>query len=243
MPQDPLDVPSPLRRGQLREADDSLRSAVWLIGHLCEHLGLPDLGATELFDIGCGTKFTEAILQSSLPIKRYVGVDVDRAIIELLQSGVTDSRFEHLHLDVHNERYNPTGRPLAELDRLPVEDSAFDVVSLFSVFTHLTPEDSSLMLRLARRHLRPTGSLFFTLYLYETTPGGHGLVDNLARRVADLPLDDPPAFVDLEPAEPLKWAVYSRDHAQQLIEGAGWEIVSISDPLPYLQHHVVCRPA
>ena len=52
---------------------------------------------------------------------------------------MSDPRFEFHHFDARNELYNPTGTPLADFEELPVGSARFDLISLFSVFTHLTP--------------------------------------------------------------------------------------------------------
>ena len=111
------------------------------------------------------------------------------------------------------------------------------------------------MLELVRRYVRPEGRLFFTIYLNELTPGGHGLIDgwvkNLAggeeigtvvsgRFAAGLPAVEP--FVDLDPAQPLTWAVYSKEPTYELIESTGWRVLSLSEPGAYIQHHFLCEP-
>jgi hypothetical protein len=49
-------------------------------------------------------------------------------------------------------------------------------------------------------------------------------------------------FKDLDPSRPLLWAVYSERYARELIEGTGWEVVSLWPPDEYIQHHFVCAP-
>jgi hypothetical protein len=251
-----LHVPFELRRGARTDEDASVESAVWLIGHMCERLGLGDLGATNLLDFGCGVKFTQAFLGKSLPIRRYTGVDVYRDMIEFLRSHVEDPRFEYFHIDAHNELYNPTGERLTEDTELPFGDRTFDVICLFSVFTHLAPSDFSVLLHLLRRHAGAQGRLFFTLFINERTPDGHGLIDDWVRNLAGredelsnlrssrveagLPAVEP--FVDLDPTSPLNWAVYSEKYARSLIEDAGWRILSLSRPEPFIQHHFLCVP-
>ena len=80
--------------------------------YVCATLGLRDLADTELLDVGCGTKFTEAFLNDGLAIKRYVGVDVYGEMVEFLQESADDPRFEYFHLDVRNELYNPDAPPM-----------------------------------------------------------------------------------------------------------------------------------
>jgi SAM-dependent methyltransferase len=132
---DKLRIPDEFRRGATRESA-SIESAVWLIEHMCSLLGLDGLGNTDLLDVGCGIKFSQALINRSLPIKRYVGIDVYREMIAYLRETVDDPRFEYFHIDVHNQRYNPDGDVLSEDTRLPVGDRKFDVICLFSVFTH-----------------------------------------------------------------------------------------------------------
>jgi SAM-dependent methyltransferase len=133
-----LHVPVQFRRDARRgDEEASIQAAVWLLEHVCSHVGIPDLGETELLDMGCGVRFTQALLHHSLPIKRYVGVDVYREMIEYLQEAVDDPRFEYHHIDVHNELYNPDGPPLTPDVEIPVGGSRFDLMWVLSVFTHL----------------------------------------------------------------------------------------------------------
>jgi SAM-dependent methyltransferase len=251
-----LVVPSELWRNRIRDPEAVVDSAVWLIGHMCDHIGARDLGGLDVLDFGCGTRFTQAFLNRAVPIKHYVGVDVARPVIDFLRSNVLDPRFEFFHLDARNDRYNPTGRPLSEMTVPEIEGRRFDLICLFSVFTHLAPVDYVAMLRLLRRFVRPDGRLFYTLFINEQTEGGHGHVDYWSRAIvpsaprfleavasrlanAGEPLD----FKDAIPNEPLKVALYSRRHAIELIDRTGWELLSVSPPDIHLQHHIVCAPS
>jgi SAM-dependent methyltransferase len=221
---------------------------------MCAHLGLDDLGDSEVLDFGCGVKFTQALINQHIPIKRYVGIDVEPEMIAFLQQHVTDPRFEYHHIDAHSELYNPGGMLLSETTLLPIDGLTFDVICLFSVFTHLAPHDYRTILRLLRRFAKPNGRLFFTLYINERTDGGHGLMDNwheilsqlppqeLARYVEEHREDARPieSFRDLDPAQPLNWAVYSERYARELIQNSGWHALSLSPPDEYIQHHFVC---
>src|SRR5438093_13643990 len=87
---DGLHVPLKFRRGARRSnEEESIESAIWLIEHMCDHLGLDDLGQAEVLDLRCGVKFTQALINHSLPIKKYVGADVNRE--------ANDSRPERVH--------------------------------------------------------------------------------------------------------------------------------------------------
>jgi len=252
-----LHVPSRFRRGARQDEEASIDSAVWLIEHMCRCVGFDDLGDSEVLDVGCGVKFTQAFIGRSLPIRRYVGVDVYEEMIEFLRRTVDDPRFEYHHVNTHNELYNPNGEPLTEATVLPVGE--FDLICLFSVFTHLAPSDYRTMLGLLRRHVKRDGRLFFTLFIDEPTQSGHGRMDRFAKALSGMSPEEiaerieqspnaPGAgatetFKDLDPARPLMWAVYSERYARELIEGTGWEVVSLSPPDEYIQHHFVCAPA
>jgi SAM-dependent methyltransferase len=249
-----LSVPAKFERGATH-GDEAIASAVWLIEHMCEQLGLENLGNCEVLDFGCGVKFTQALINKSLPIKKYVGVDVYGEMIDFLRQNVHDPRFEYFHIDAHNEMYNPDGEVLSEDSKLPIDGRTFDVICLFSVFTHLAPHDFRTMLRLLRRYINPQSRLFFTLYIDELTEGGYGLMDGWARAVSRMspaefanrmgknPRGSSQGFRDLDPRKPLKWALYSEQYARELIEGSGWAVVSLSPPDVYIQHHFVCAPA
>jgi SAM-dependent methyltransferase len=254
-PNEPFQVPPKLRRGARRSDEGAeLASAVWLIEHMCAHLGIDDLSASEVLDFGCGVKFTRALINHPLPIKRYVGVDVQPEMIAYLQKHVGDPRFEYHRLDAHNELYNPSGARLSDTTPLPIDGQTFDVICLFSVFTHLAPADYRTMLTLVRRFAMLDGRLFFTLYVDEHTAGGHGLMDSWNEILGHVPpealeqhLQAHPesaepikTFRDLDPTRPLNWAVYSEAYARELIEGTGWRAISLSPPDEYIQHHFVC---
>lgn len=238
-----LRVPVQFRRDARRgDQEASIQAAVWLLEHMCSHVGVEDLGQTEMLDVGCGVRFTQALLHHSLPIRRYVGVDVYRAMIEYLQKAVDDPRFEYHHINSHNEMYNPEGEPLTADTEIPVGPSRFDLLSLISVFTHLAPHDYANMLRVLRRYVRPDGRLFFSLYIDELTEGGHGLMDGFARDWGESVAGRVDTFHDMNQKKPLAWAVYSERYARELIEGTGWRVETLSPPEPFIQHHFVCAP-
>ena len=249
-------MPSELCRNRIGDPVAVVDDAVELIAHMCGHIGVRDLGGVDVLDFGCGVRFTQAFLNRGVPIKHYVGVDVARPVIDFLRTNVSDPRFDFFHLDAHNDLYNPTGQPLSELTIPEIEGRRFDLICLFSVFTHLAPPDYSAMLRLLRRFIEPDGRLFFTLFINERTEGGLGYVDRMSAGMAALQEpgtnDRPgsvareraevPDFRDADPRQPLMVALYSRRHALELIDGTGWKVLEVSPPDVHLQHHIVCAP-
>lgn len=232
-----LRVPVELRRGSNRNEASSVREASALLSYMGDAVGRPGLAGARILDIGCGVKFTQALLTDGAPIARYVGVDVFAALIAYLNREVEDPRFSFLRLDAHNEMYHPKGRPLDAETTLPLGDERFDIVCGFSLFTHLAPHDYVSMLRLMRRYVADDGRLFFSLFINERTAGGKGFIDK--SDPGDRTLSVPP-FIDFTPSKPLLHAVYSREHAFELMQGTGWKPIELRDPIAHLQHHFIC---
>lgn len=245
-----LHVPRQLRRGG-RAADeaDSVNSGYELIRLMCNKLGVASLKGKKVLDMGCGTKLVQAILTRELAVGRYVGCDVYRDMIEFLKDNVKDQRFEFHPLNFHNEMYNPDGEPLSAESLLPVHENDFDIICLFSVFTHLAPDDYSAMLKMLRRYIKPGGHLLYSLFVNELTESGYGWMDRVLPHIVEklntdeeLPIVEPRDFIDWVPGKPLLRASYSRRYALQLVEGTGWQVESLNDPEEYIQHYMVCTP-
>lgn len=215
----PLKVPEELHRNAPDvhiHGPENTGSALMRL--VVERLGLKDLGESDVLDIGCGVRFAQAIINRDIAIRSYTGVDVHLPLIEYLQREIDDPRFLFAHWDVKNARYNLAGERLMPESSLPVEGS-FDIIWLFSVFTHLDPSDANAMLAILRRHARPCGALFFSAFLDEK-------VDEFEERI---------------PEDPLSLPCYSESYLRRLIEKNGWKICSVHPPEYCIQHYFVCR--
>ena len=220
----PLIIPEELHRNHpdVHQAGPENTGSA-LICLVVECLGLKDLSESDVLDVGCGVRFTQAIVNRDIPVKSYTGLDVHLPLIEHLRREVDDPRFSFAHWDARNAMYNPTGVKITPESRLPVE-GMFDVIWLFSVFTHLEPSDADALLAILRRHVRPGGALFFSAFLDQD-----GTVDS---------------FEDRLPDHPLSCACYSERYLRELVEANGWSISSVNPPSPehFIQHYLVCRP-
>ncbi len=235
-----LEVPEALWRTAQPSYDEWFGSAVALLDLIPRSFGLDDLSTSSVLDVGCGTKLVKAILELEVPVRRYVGIDASADVISFLEGNVDDERFAFYHLDAHNDLYNPTGQPLDTFERLPAGDEHFDVICLFSVFTHLGPHDYRAMLELLRRHSRPGGGLLFSLFIDDDRdPGAEALLQQtLEARLAEgdpdataaigraieraiAAGDGPVDFVDHHPDQPLLRAAYSERYAVSSSPGPG----------------------
>lgn len=236
-----LKVPKQLQRSRTKDEDAAHRSAVALLAVLAEQLGRPDLAGVSVLDVGCGVKFSQAILNDGLPIGSYTGVDVYRPVIDHLSSSVDDPRFTYHHVDFFNGRYNPEGTPMTAASTLPLGDRTFDLICGFSLFTHLDPGDFASMLQIMARHAHHDTRLVFTAFLDKHSPGGHGVVDEYSKALgADVSTGEP--YRDFFPDDELRVALYSEDHARELVDASPWTIVSIADPTPHAQHLFTLAP-
>src|SRR5262245_11541416 len=75
-----------------------------------ELLGCSDLSGKDVLDIGCGSRFTQTIINRDLPIKSYTGIDIYEPLISYLINNVRDSRFSFHYWHIYNEMYNTTGQ-------------------------------------------------------------------------------------------------------------------------------------
>jgi len=220
-----LEVPRHLHRNSPRViAAGYEHSGETLINLVTRLAGIVDLRDIDVLDVGCGVRHVMTIINRGLQIKSYTGVELSKAIVDFLKENVEahDRRFRFFHWNVRNEMYNPKGGSLLSKDPLAASDR-FDLIWLFSVFTHLDPSDSETMLRLLRRHVRENGRLFFSAFIDEE-------LDGFEDRVKELPLQK---------------AYYGQGLMESLIAKCGWKIDYFGkrDPDHFIQHHYLCSPA
>ena len=218
-----LRIPKQLNRNDINVSKVELEHTGQLLINLAkERCGISSLEDKDILDIGCGVRFTATIINRGIPIKSYTGLEVHKPIVDFLKQNVAtlDSRFRYHHWNVHNEQFNPDSSDyMSNFESFPFAEK-FDCLWLFSVFTHLTPEDSHAMLRILSEHVRPKGKLFFSAFIDDKVE----------------------TFEDREKDNPLAHAYYGKKFMCSLIEEEGWKIDSMyeRDPSKYIQHHFVC---
>jgi len=197
------------------------QSGRWLLERMQQHVGFGSYATTRLLDVGCGVRFSQAIINTQLPIGRYVGVDIDRGLIDFLRASVDDERFEYHFVDAYHPLYNAGGAPLSPSTTLPV-GADFDVISMFSVITHQTPADSRCIFTMLRRHVKDEGALFFTCFLDEAIE----------------------THEDRSPEKNGGFCFFNRGFLISLVEGCGWRMVSSAPGEgPIIGDSFVFRPA
>jgi len=198
-------------------------SAEKIFALVLERLQWESFAGKDILDVGCGSRFTLALINRQIPIGSYTGIEINKEIVDFFKQEVEpeDARFRYAHWNVHNDMYNTDGIPMTQFAELPVAGD-YDLIWLFSVFTHLDPDDAFALLKLMRQKIRPQGKLFFT------THTNHTIRD----------------FEDKIEGKPLLRAFYHPDYLASLIRDAQWKVVSFHDKQgdSFVKSHFVCSP-
>lgn len=218
-------VPLALRKGQVRHDERLLVETGRDLLQLVD--GYHPLKQARMLDWGCGCKFAQAIVEYGVEVGGYTGVDIDLAMIAYLaETNRARDKLRFIGREIGNAMYNPDGPLMADVlaRETEVAPASFDVITLFSVFTHLAPADTETLLKFLRTRIAPGGTLVFTAFVDETTE-----------------LD----FYDKEPDKPLLRAHYRKAWLEDLIARCGWRIRHFSWPTGGAIHqpHYVCTPA
>jgi SAM-dependent methyltransferase len=124
--------------------------------------------SSRVLDIGCGYG------RLAIPLTRYlvdggsyVGIDVMADATEdcVQRISAEHRNFQFQHIDVHNGLYNHESGLAAPDSRFALADNQFDVVFMFSVFSHMMPGDVSAYLCEIERVLKPGGMLMTTFFI------------------------------------------------------------------------------
>ena len=123
---------------------------------------------SSVLDVGCGFG------RLAIPLTRYLDSTGSYQGIDVMADAITDCErricpghpnFGFRHIDVHNGLYNPEASASANDAPFMYGAHRFDLVFMFSVFSHMQPPDVSAYLRECLRVLKPGGMLFTTAFL------------------------------------------------------------------------------
>lgn len=154
-----------------RDDDFYLESARKDAGRLVDLLGLSL--ESSILDVGSGPgRLAIGIAQTVGEIDKYRGVDVSEKMVRWGQEHITPvhPNFQFLHIDVENRRYNPDGSGKDEDFTFPFSEREFDIITLYSVFTHMLADGVRAYLKEFQRLLRPGGHIYLTAFLEENVP-------------------------------------------------------------------------
>jgi SAM-dependent methyltransferase len=124
--------------------------------------------SSHILDVGCGVGKLAIPMTRFLDANgRYEGLDIVPDAIEWCKRQIVGPHGNvHFTLaDVYNKEYNPRGRVQPTDYRFPYDDGTFDVVALYSVFTHMLPDDVDWYVSEIARVLRANGHIFATYFV------------------------------------------------------------------------------
>lgn len=161
-----------LRTGGSQFHDNAyfVRSANQEVARLKNHFNLsPD---SVLLDVGCGFGRLAIGLINTTNNISYIGIDVNNTAIEWCKKHIASQypNLRFIHLDLQNQRYNPDGKPIDILFKLPMESETIDIVYLYSVFSHMLQNDVRHYLHELNRVLVANGNVFFTAFSEQDVP-------------------------------------------------------------------------
>lgn len=110
---------------------------------LLEKIGISN--SSTIYDLGCGSGRLSSVLYQRAPNLNYVGVDVVRVLLEYAKIKAPNYRF------ILNPELN-----------IPAENNSVDIISAFSLFTHLLHAESYIYLQEAHRVLKRGGGIIFS---------------------------------------------------------------------------------
>jgi len=145
---------------------DFKRQGDKLLDQLIKHANLQP--EQRVLDVGCG------IGRLAVPLTKYLnnqgsyeGFDIVKSGIKWCKKNISKSypNFKFKHIDLKNDLYNLSTDKEAKNFIFPYKDNEFDLVFLFSVFTHMTPLDVDNYLEQINRVLKPNGICFATFFI------------------------------------------------------------------------------
>jgi SAM-dependent methyltransferase len=122
---------------------------------------------SRLLDFGCGYGRLAIPLSAYLDRDEghYCGIDTDAAVVRHnVATFAAVPNIEFRHVDIYSKQYNPDGRPMASLNEQHFA-APFDLAFLFSVFTHVLPDDLDTLVGFLASNLAPRGEILSTWFL------------------------------------------------------------------------------
>ena len=118
--------------------------------------------SSRVMDFGCGLGRMAIPFSAFLESERgfYCGLDTDGTVIERDKAMFAGRKnVEFRHVDIFNKHYNPVGKPATEVLAAQRFEAPFDLAFLFSVFTHILPDDLDAVIGFLAANLGSKGEI------------------------------------------------------------------------------------
>ena len=122
---------------------------------------------SRFLDIGCGYGRLAFGLHRQGYFGQYLGIDILKKHIDWLSENVTPvaPSLQFRHLDIRNGRYNPNGSIDANDFQIPFFPDPPEVITMFSVFTHMYEGDIRRYLKSVAGVMNDKSTLCATFFL------------------------------------------------------------------------------
>lgn len=153
---------------EFKDDEYFFNSSVQEANRLIDNFGLNS--DSVILDLGCGMgRLAIGILHQIEGMKAYYGVDISDRPIKWCQKYITSKNphFQFQKLNVYNARYNPNGLVIDDDFTFPFAKNMFDIIYLYSVFSHMISDDVKVYLKEFKRILKPSGRIFLTAFVEE----------------------------------------------------------------------------
>jgi SAM-dependent methyltransferase len=178
---------------------------------------LPARAYTSVFDFGCGCgRLARRLIQQEPQPSRYLGIDLHLGMIKWCQANLTPfaPAFRFEHHDVFSACLNSKSK--SRFLPFPAKSASFSLVEAWSVFTHLSPDQTEHYLREVARILEHDGVLHSTWFLFEKS---------------EFPMmQDFQNALFINEIDPSNAVIYDREWVRRTVRSAGLVIYSITAP-------------
>jgi SAM-dependent methyltransferase len=131
-----------------------------------------------VLDYGCGLGRLAIPFSLYLRNGHYVGIDANLTSLEHCKKSFAENdKLKFMHFDLYSKMYNQAGKGFSMLGSTELE-MKFDICFLFSVFTHVLPENTNELLEFIFKVLKPGGEMLATFFLLNE----HSLAEIMAGR-------------------------------------------------------------
>lgn len=165
-----------------------------------------------ILDIGCGVgRLPIGLLARQFPFLSYLGIEIDPKRVKWCEKNLRDkdSRLAFKYCNLKNDRYNPRGKDKFDIG---ISGKKFDIIYLYSVFSHLLQSDVEKYLELFCVSLTDFGRCFVTLFVADHVPPC---------------TENPPDFGPLKWQGRLHCVLYNRENWNRMVRHAGLEIAKV----------------
>ena len=153
--------------GPFRSVNHFFASSFEYFRHLLYYTNLRP--SSRVMDYGCGWARMAIPFSVYLEKERgfYCGLDTDLNIIQRNQVAYESfNNVEFHHVDMYSKQYNKTGKGSHVLKKQTFSEP-FDLAFLFSVFTHILPDDLDPVIEFLASNLADDGEIFSTWFLLD----------------------------------------------------------------------------